>query len=573
MNPVFTRAGKTLLPALLLWMAGNCVAFAQPPPEKVARKSGTEFAAIASAHPAATEAGFEILSQGGNAFDAAVAVSAALSVAEPHSSGIGGGGFFLLHRAADQLEVFVDGREKAPAAATRDMYLGEDGEPIRRASLSGPLAAGIPGLPAALEHIAGKYGNLPLAQSLAPAIRLAREGLPADEGTQRRLNGFTRMGSPSEAFAAIFMPGGETPPVGTLIRQADLADTLELLSTQGAAGFYTGPRAELLVKGVRDAGGIWNMEDLAAYRVVERQPVRFQYNDIDITTAPPPSAGGVALAQVFNMLGHRGYAALEDPARTHLLVEAIRRAYRDRAEFLGDPDFVSIPIERLIHPWYADGLLASVRMDRATPSVTLPGPVNQRPAGTDTSHFSVLDKDGNRVAVTQTINTLFGSGFVPPGTGVILNNEMDDFSVKQGVPNVFGLVHSHANGIEPGKRMLSSMTPTFMESDRGLAILGTPGGSRIVTMVLLGALAWIEGADAEGIVSLPRIHHQYVPDSISFESGAMESELQEALAALGHSLRESSRPWGNMQAITLDYADGTLTAASDPRRNGAADVR
>ena len=542
MNPVVTRAGKTLLPALLLWMVGTGVVLAEAQPGKVARKSGPALAAIASAHPAATKAGFEILSQGGNAFDAAVAVSAALSVAEPHSSGIGGGGFFLLHRAADQHEVFVDARETAPAAASRDMYLDENGEPIKRASLSGPLAAGIPGLPAALEHIAREYGNLPLAQSLAPAIRLAREGLPADEGTQRRLNGFTRMSSPSEAFAAIFMPEGEAPPIGAVIRQTDLGDTLELLSTQGATGFYTGPRAELLVKGVRDAGGIWNMEDLAAYRVVERQPVRFQYDDIAITTAPPPSAGGVALAQVFNMLGHRGYAALEEPARTHLLVEAIRRAYRDRAQYLGDPDFVAIPLERLIHPWYADGLLASVRMDRATPSDMLPGPVSQRPLGTDTSHFSVLDKDGNRAAVTQTINTLFGSGFVPPGTGVILNNEMDDFSVKQGVPNVFGLVHSHANGIAPGKRMLSSMTPTFMESDRGLAILGTPGGSRIVTMVLLGALAWIDGADAEGIVSLPRIHHQYIPDSISFESGAMNPELQETLAALGHALRESSRP-------------------------------
>ena len=469
--------------------------------------------------------------------------------------------------------MFVDARETAPAAATRDMYLDENGEPVRRASLSGPLAAGIPGLPAALEHIANKYGRLPLAQSLAPAIRLAREGLPVTEGTQRLLRAVPRMGSPSPAFVEIFMPGGEAPPVGALIRRPDLADTLESLSAQGAAGFYTGPRAELLVKGVRDEGGIWSMEDLAAYRIVERQPVRFRYGNVEVTTAPPPSAGGVALAQVFNMLGHRGYAQLEDPARTHLLVEAIRRAYRDRAEYLGDPDFVSVPVERLIHPWYADGLLASVRMDRATPSNTLPGPVGQRPLGTDTSHFSVLDKDGNRAAVTQTINTLFGSGFVPPGTGVILNNEMDDFSVKRGTPNAFGLVHSHANGIEPGKRMLSSMTPTFLESERGLAILGTPGGSRIVTMVLLGALAWMEGADAEGIVGLPRVHHQYIPDSVSFEAGAMDEELQAALAELGHELRESSRPWGNMQAITIEYADGTLTAASDPRRNGGSDVR
>ena len=573
MKWVLPRAGQILLPALLLWIAAAGSAHADDGIGKVARANGDGHAAIASAHPAATEAGFEVLSQGGNAFDAAVAVSAALSVAEPHSSGIGGGGFFLLHQAADQSSVFVDARETAPGAATRDMYLDENGEPIRRASLSGPLAAGIPGLPAALEHIANNYGRLPLAQSLAPAIRLAREGLPVTEGTRRLLRAVPRMGSPSQAFLEIFMPDGEAPPVGALIRRPDLADTLEILSVRGAAGFYTGPRAELLVRGVRDAGGIWSMEDLAAYAIVERQPIRFRYGEVAFTTAPPPSAGGVALAQVFNMLGHRGYGLLAEPARTHLLVEAIRRAYRDRAEFLGDPDFVPVPVERLIHPWYADGLLASVRMDRATPSNTLPGPVSQRPLGTDTSHFSVLDKDGNRAAVTQTINTLFGSGFVPPGTGVILNNEMDDFSVKRGAPNAFGLVHSHANAIEPGKRMLSSMTPTFLESERGLAILGTPGGSRIVTMVLLGALAWIDGADAEGIVGLPRVHHQYIPDSLSFEAGAMDEELQAALAALGHKLRESSRPWGNMQAITLDYAGGTITAASDPRRNGGAAVR
>ena len=573
MKPFLNRAGRILKPVLFLWLAAACSAHAEDAIGKVARAAGPGHAAIASAHPAATQAGLEILSEGGNAFDAAVAVSAALSVAEPHSSGIGGGGFFLLHQAANQSSVFVDARETAPAAATRDMYLDENGEPVRSASLSGPLAAGIPGLPAALEHIAAKYGRLPLAQSLAPAIRLAREGLPVTERTQRLMRAVPRMGSPSAAFRQIFLPGGEPPPVGDLIRRPDLADTLEILSDQGAAGFYAGPRAELMVKGVRDEGGIWTMDDLAAYRIIERSPIRFRYGEVEVTTAPPPSAGGVALAQVLNMLGQRSFGLLAEPARTHLLVEAIRRAYRDRAEHLGDPDFVPVPVERLIHPWYADGLLASMRMDRATPSHTLPGPVSQRPLGTDTSHFSVLDKDGNRAAVTQTINTLFGSGFIPPGTGVILNNEMDDFSVKRGAPNAFGLVHSHANAIEPGKRMLSSMTPTFLESGRGLAILGTPGGSRIVTMVLLGALAWMDGADAEGIVGLPRVHHQYIPDSLSFEAGAMDEQLQAALAALGHELRESSRPWGNMQAITLDYATGTLTAASDPRRNGGAAVR
>ena len=573
MSLAFGQAGRKIVPAVCLWIAGASIAIAGSQSAQSPATPAPGRAAIASAHPAATEAGFEILAQGGNAFDAMVAVSAALSVAEPHSSGMGGGGFFLLHRASDGYEVFVDARETAPGEATRDMYLDEDGEPIRQASLSGALAAGIPGLPAGLAHVAEKFGRLPLAQSLQPAIRLAKEGVEVDEGTIRRLRGFASRGSPSEAFLAVFMPSGEPPELGELIRQPDLAATLERLAEDGPGSFYSGPAAERMVAEVRRAGGIWSVDDLSAYRIVERQPIRFQYGNVNVTTAPPPSAGGVGLAQVFNMLGHRGFAQLDEPARTHLLVEAIRRAYRDRAEYLGDSDFVSVPVERLIHPWYADGLLASVRMDRATASDVLPGPVSQKPLGADTSHFSVMDKDGNRAAVTQTINTLFGSGFVAAGSGVILNNEMDDFSVKSGSPNVFGLVHSHANGIEPGKRMLSSMTPTFLESERGLAILGTPGGSRIITMVLLGALRWIDGADASGIVGAPRIHHQYIPDSISFESGALDADLQEALAEMGHSLRESPRPWGNMQAITFDYADGSVTAASDPRRNGGADVR
>ena len=576
MNREAERVAPTWGPAVFLWLASVCslaVGAAAARADAVSPAPPPGRSAIASAHPAATEAGFEILALGGNAFDAAVAVSAALSVVEPYSSGIGGGGFFLLHRASDGREVFVDARETAPGEATRDMYLDANDQPMRRLSLSGALAAGIPGLPAGLAHVADKYGQLPLSQSLVPAIRLAREGLEVDEATVRRLERYASQGSPSAGFLDVFLPSGEPPPVGESLRQPDLADTLQRLADAGPASFYAGPAAERMVEEVRQAGGIWRLEDLAAYRVTEREPIRFQYGNVHITTAPPPSAGGVALAQVFNMLAQAEYARLQEPSRTHLLVEAMRRAYRDRAQYLGDPDFVPIPMERLMHPWYATGLLASVRMDRATVSTALPGPVGSRPRGADTSHFSVMDKDGNRAAVTQTINTFFGSGFIPPGSGVILNNEMDDFSVKPGEPNAFGLVHASANGIEPGKRMLSSMTPSFMVSDRGLAILGTPGGSRIVTMVLLGALKWIEGADAQGIVSEPRIHHQYIPDSISFEAGALSAEHQEALAAMGHNLRESARTWGNMQAITYDYADGNLSAASDPRRSGGADVR
>ncbi len=528
-------------------------------------------AAIASAHPLATRAGMEILAAGGNAFDAAVAVSAALAVVEPYGSGMGGGGFWLLHRASDGFETMVDGREKAPQAAHRDMYLDEEGNVIPGLSVDGALAAGIPGQPAALVHISSLYGRLPLKESLAPAIRLAREGFEVDEHYRRyarfRLDALQQ----DPGAAAIFLHEDEVPEAGHLLVQADLAATLEAIANSGNNGFYGGKVAQRLVEGVQAAGGIWSLRDLADYRVVEREPVRGEYRGMRITSAAPPSSGGVALIEMLNMLSGFDLYHMDRADRVHVIVEAMRRAYRDRAEFLGDSDFVDVPVERLTSRAHAEQLAATIDMQQATPSASLPG--HRMPQGGDnTTHFSVLDSKGNRVSATLSINYPFGACMVPPGTGILLNDEMDDFSAKPGVPNVYGLVGAEANAIAPGKRPLSSMSPTFVESSSSVAVLGTPGGSRIITMVLLGLLDLADGGYPASWVSLPRFHHQYLPDVIQYEASALDEDALKVLAAKGHRLKAHQSTWGNMQAVYLDRNTGSVLAASDPRGIGKAQV-
>ncbi len=554
----------------LLVLCGPALSAANPPA-----------AAIATAHPLATEAGHAVLAAGGNAFDAAVAITATLAVVEPASSGLGGGGFWLLHRAKNGYQTMLDGRERAPLTARRDMYLDAKGEVIPNLSMDGALAAGIPGVPAGLAHLAQHYGVLPLSKTLAPAIRHARNGFVISESYRRmaqfRLEALRGLdGTITTAAASIFLHGGDVPPAGHLLKQPDLADTLEAIAKQGAAGFYSGPVADKLIKGVRRAGGIWTQKDLTSYRLIERQPLQGTYRGIRITSAPPPSSGGIALISALNILAGYDQKAL-DPAlnpigRTHLIVEALRRAYRDRALYLGDPDQVAIPVARLTDPLYADGLRASIRADRATPSNTLPGNATLS-AGNDTTHFAVLDKHGNRVAATLSINLPFGSGFVAPGTGVLLNNEMDDFSAKPGVPNIYGLVGGEANAIAPGKRPLSSMSPTFLESKNGIAILGTPGGSRIISMVLLSTLDFAAGNDPASWVDLKRFHHQFLPDVIQHEPGTFSAAQIVSLTQLGHTLKEVTNPYGNMQAILWDRKNNKVKAASDPRGEGSATVR
>ncbi|HEX7028964.1 MAG TPA: gamma-glutamyltransferase [Gammaproteobacteria bacterium] len=526
-------------------------------------------AGIASAHPLADEAGYEILERGGNAFDAAIAVSAALAVVEPYSSGLGGGGFYLLHRAEDGFEVMIDARETAPGASTPDMYLDEQGNVERSRVRVGALAAGIPGTPAALAHIAEKYGRLPLDVSLGPAIRLARDGFRLDprfaamiEDNLDKLKAHCAPGCP-------FLLDDEDPiPAGTVLRQPDLARTLVALADSEGESFYHGETAERLVDGVRERGGIWTLEDFAEYEVNEHAPIRGEYRGFEITTAAPPSSGGVTLIETLNILSGYDLEAAPRDLRVHLIVEAWRRAYRDRNEYLGDPAFVEMPLERLTHPMYAAGLRAGISKHEATPSKLLPM-VAPEQEGTHTSHFSIIDEQGNRVAATQTVNFRFGSGIVPPGTGVVLNNEMDDFTAKPGEPNGYGLVQGVANIVQPGKRPLSSMTPTFIESERGVAVLGTPGGSRIISMVTLGVLDYVAGGDAESMVSLPRFHHQYLPDAIQYEPGAFGPELIDALRSKGHRLDETGRYYGNMNVVTWDRETGDVEAAHDPRSEKA----
>lgn len=529
-------------------------------------------AAVASAHPLATKAGMETMTAGGNAFDAAVAVSAALAVVEPAGSGLGGGGFYLLHRASDRRAVMIDGRERAPLAAARDMYLDESGDVVPKLSVDGALAAAIPGVPAALAHLAENYGRLPLKKSLAPAIRYARDGFVVDEHYRRLAQFRLAVLRASPAAAAVFLKKDAVPNVGFAIKQPDLAKTLAAIAENGADGFYKGPVAERLVAGVRAGGGIWTPEDLAQYRVIERDPLVGDYRGWRIISAAPPSSGGVALVTMLNILGGYDLDKFDTATRTHLIVEAMRRAYRDRAEYLGDPDFVNMPVELLTNPLYAAGLRATIHPEHATPSKLLPGNVDP-PQGADTTHFSVLDKEGNRVAATLSINLPFGAGLVPSGTGVLLNNEMDDFSAKPGVPNLYGLVGDEANAIAPGKRPLSSMSPSFLEGERGVAVLGTPGGSRIITMVLLSMLDIMHGGDATSAVNAKRFHHQFLPDVLQHEPSAFDLDLATALTARGHTLKEVDRAYGNMQIVWWDKSRKTVQAASDPRGGGKAEVR
>lgn len=524
--------------------------------------------AVASAHPAATQAGLDILNQGGNAFDAAVAVSAALAVVEPFGSGLGGGGFWLLHRASDGKQIMIDGREVAPGKAHRDMYLDESGEPIKNASVNGALAAAIPGMPAALVHLSERYGQLSLSSSLNPAIKLAENGFIINEHYKNLASFRQPVLAASEPANSIFLTDGQVPELGARIIQKELANTLKQLAKQGFDGFYAGEVAEQLVNGVQQAGGIWTLQDLANYRIKEREPVVIDYNGMKVTSAALPSSGGLVLSIALNSLEQYDLAALDEATRIHVVVEAMRRAYRDRALYMGDSDFVTVPIAELTKKSYAQKVSAGIDLNKATPSQQLSGlnPVE----GHNTTHFSVVDKHGNRVSATLSINYPFGSGFVAAGTGVLLNDEMDDFSIKPGVPNVYGLVGGEANAIEPGKRMLSSMSPTFFETNDKIGVLGTPGGSRIISMVLLGLLDAERGNEPSSWVSLPRYHHQYLPDVIQHEPNALSEQTMAQLRAKGHQLKSVGRTYGNMHAILWDKSTNKVSAASDSRHSGEA---
>jgi len=536
-------------------------------------------AAIATAHPLATKAGMAILDQGGNAFDAAVAVAAVLAVAEPYSSGLGGGGFWLLHDKKNNKDIMIDGREKAPLKAHRDLYLDKQGEPIKGISLQGPLAAGIPGVPAAMVAIAQQYGKLPLKTSLAPAINVAKQGYRIDESYRLYAKLRLKALQANEDAANIFLYQNDVPPKDYILKQPDLAKTLEQIAASGFNGFYSGDVAKNLVDGVQQAGGIWTHDDLDQYKIETRQPIQFNYRGHTISSASPPSSGGIAMAEIFHILESFDLDKLSALEKKHIVVEAMRRAYADRATYLGDPDFVNVPVKRLTSQQHAEDWAKSIDLKAASKSETLGQHSPTIGKGTDTTHYSIIDKEGNRVAATLSINYPFGACFVAPGTGVLLNDEMDDFSAKPGVPNAYGLVGAEANAIASGKRPLSSMSPTFVESDKSLAIVGTPGGSRIITMVLLAVLNVIDNMNAEQIINAKRFHHQYLPDKIIYEHGAFTEKEIASLEKMGHSMKQQTSPYGgegtygNMQLILWNKASNTLEAASDPRGHGLAIVR
>ena len=520
-------------------------------------------AGIASANFLATNAGLEVLAKGGNAFDAAIAVASTLSVVEPESSGIGGGFMAVLHRAKDDHDVFIDAREAAAAAVNPKDYLNADGTPNRDAALKGPLSAGIPGEPAGLVLIAKRYGKLSLKQSLAPAIRIASEGFQPDPRLRGAIAAEQKDLQRWPASAAKYLPNGAPPTDGALWHDPDQAHTLELLAEQGSDGFYRGATAEKLIAAVHAAGGNWTLADLAGYQAKERTPMTVNYRGYRIVTSPPPSSGGVAIVEILNILSGFDLGKLDQAHRVHLIVEAMRRAFRDHNDYLGDPDFVKMPLDMLVSPYYADGLRQSILQDRATPSSMLP-PAEASEPGMHTTHFSIIDADGNMAAVTATVNYTMGSTFVAAGTGVLLNDEMDDFALVPNQPNVYGLLGSVANAPAAGKRMLSSMSPSIVIGADRTAVIGSPGGSTIITQVLEGILHFIDGESAQQIVAHKRFHHQYMPDDVTVENGTFDAATTEQLTKMGYTLKQRES-WGFMNVVTWDRKTNKLDAASDPR--------
>ena len=522
--------------------------------------------AVVTSNALATKAGEKILAEGGNAYDAATTISAMLSVVEPFASGLGGGAFWLIYDAKSKKYKMLDARETAPLKSHKNMYLDENENLIKNISTLGPLSAGIPGIPAVLSYVNDKYCSKKLSTLLAPAYKAAMNGFPVNERYLKGANYKKEWLKKYKETEAIFLHKGEVPKKGWILKQTDLAKTIKKIMKDGHKSFYTGSFAKKMVESVQNNGGIWSEEDLNRYKVLEREPVRSTYKGISIIAPALPSSGGLVLSNALNILAGYELDKLSLTTQKHLIIESLRRAYYERAIKMGDPDFMDNSLEFLLTHSFAAKQRESININYATDNQTLEfaDPPYQG-QGNDTTHFSVIDKFGNRVAVTQSINFWFGSAFVPKGTGVLLNNEMDDFSIKPGIENGYGLIGYDANAVEPGKRMLSSMTPTFLESDRGFVILGTPGGSRIISMILLATLEWVNGGDAKSMVSLPRFHHQYHPDYVLYEEEAfMSSEIDE-LESMGHIFKKSNRQFGNMQIITWDQENNKIEIASDPR--------
>jgi len=526
--------------------------------------------AVVSAEPHATQVGLDVLRAGGNAVDAAVATALALAVTHPQAGNLGGGGFMVL-RMADGRTTTLDFRERAPAAATRDMYLRPDGSVDPDKSLWGATAAGVPGAPAGLALALEKFGTMSLGEVAAPAIGLAKNGFEVSHFLADSLAEKRRIFDMFPSTQKVFYRDGQPLRAGERLVQPDLAATLERFAEAGPAGFYRGRTAELIVAQMERDGGFVAAADLVGYEVAEREPLVSTYRGYTVVGMPPPSSGGIAVQQMLNMLEPYDVAGMGyGSARSiHLLTEVMRRAYADRARWLGDSDFFDVPIDGLVSKEYAKTLGESIRSDRVTE--VAPGTPPGAPESKDTTHFSVVDAAGNAVSCTTTINSTFGSGLVVDGAGFLLNNEMDDFSAKPGVPNQFGLVGGEANAIAPGKRMLSSMTPTIvLEDGQVRLVLGSPGGGRIINTVLQVMVNQLDhGMSLVHAVQAPRIHHQWKPAYLQWETNALNPDSKARLEALGHTFRSSAISIGRCQAIEIEK-DGTRIAVADPRSGGAA---
>jgi gamma-glutamyltranspeptidase/glutathione hydrolase len=529
--------------------------------------------AVASAAPAATEAGLAVLRAGGNAADATVATALALAVVHPQAGNLGGGGFAVL-RFGEEVKA-LDFRETAPAGATEDMYLDERGDPRRDASLVGPLAAGVPGSPVGLFELHRTHGRLPWSEVVAPALRLARDGFVVTRRLERSLadedNADLLQRFPETA--AVWLPGGHPPAAGTVMRLPELAATLEAYSEKGAQAITEGPIAAAIELAARRHGGVLRAADLASYRAVWREPVRFRAFGWQVASMPLPSAGGIILGQTCGMLERLDWTRFDrfGADRYHLLAEVWRRAYADRF-LLGDPRTSQASAVELLDSSWLDFRAERIKLAKAMPSGRVRKWSSERaPEPTETTHISVMDGDGNAVSMTTTINGSYGCGLLVPGAGFILNNEMDDFATAPGVPNLFGLLQGEANAVGPGKRMLSSMTPTILWRGSQVIAIGSPGGSKIPTatgQVLLNLV--VDGDELQAAVDRPRIHHQWMPDILRTEAHTLSPETRRALERRGHEI-ESTSQIGEVSAVR-GMVGGEVMAAQDPRGPGAAGV-
>ncbi|MBD8878880.1 gamma-glutamyltransferase [Rhodanobacter sp. 7MK24] len=543
---------------------------------------GTTMAELANARPVtamhgmvvsdqhlASDVGVEILKEGGNAVDAAVAVGFAQAVVNPCCGNIGGGGFMLVHLANGQ-NVFLDFREKAPLKATPTMFQDAKGNVIHGKSTSTYLGVGVPGTVMGLDTALKKYGTMSLGQVIAPAIKLANDGFELDQGDVNVLNQRVKDFAKHPNVAAIFLNQGKPYVPGDRLRQPQLAKTLELISKDGTGAFYRGPIAQDVVAGSDANGGLLSLQDFADYTVQWETPITCTYHGYTYVAAPPPSSGGVSICQILQILepyplAKWGYGSVNG---AHAIIEAERRAYADRNTYLGDPAFVHNPIAKLLAPDHVAALRDTILPGKATPSSEVKGSLGPE-EGTNTTHYSVVDSHGNAVAVTYTINYLFGNGQIAGDTGFFLNNEMDDFTSKPGVPNSFGLVQDKANRIEPGKRPLSSMSPSIVlrgPEKKLYMVIGSPGGSTIITTVLQSFLNVAEfGMNIKQAVDAPRMHMQWLPDTVMIEPGLFAPEAQKQLEAMGYKFRQV-QSWGADEAILVDPKTGALEGANDRRR-------